>query len=100
MRKLAARWLRRLAQKLAPLPRVESETPLEFITTLELAEEIRRRTDRCILFWGRFVIRPSGRLDIDGEIAFRTNPEEAEATLGWVCHSILQHYANRNGESE
>jgi hypothetical protein len=65
-----ARFLRSLADAISR----PADNPLEFIATLELADEICRRSDEAFVFWGRFSKAPTPGETVDGhsETRFRT----------------------------
>lgn len=77
MRKRIALALRRLADRLDPLPKREPVTPLEFIPSEELATEIKRRNDTCIVFFAK-CSEAEGAFHMDGQVIWRMQPQQFE----------------------
>lgn len=51
MRKWIASWLMLWARKINP--DITVSFPMEFVSTVELADEIANRNDTAVIFWGR-----------------------------------------------
>lgn len=91
MRKIIANLLRRIANKISPEKSwcgLSTEiTPLEFMSTSELAEIIRSRNDCCILYWGRDT--KSGTLN--GEVYWRINADHLEPVMIDIANRIIKN---------
>lgn len=66
MRSAIANFLRRLADRLRPRPSSEQQTPVEFMTSQELFDELKKRNDICLLYLARVQNLEEGRVMIHG----------------------------------
>lgn len=98
IRQRLARRLRALAERLAPAKPAFAVEPapapapdLEFIETAELAAEIYRRNDVCLLAWGRrkaTTVEGVTKLGLDTQIAANLSPAEFHMYVPSIIHTI------------
>jgi hypothetical protein len=88
--KWVARLLRRIASFLDPQVRRDPLPPIEFIPSQELADEIRRRNDTCVLFWGK-ITEADESWNIRGQSSWSIKSGQVEPLMEALTDRILSN---------
>jgi hypothetical protein len=97
MKKRFANLLRRIAKQLDPLVRAEPVTPLEFISTHDLAKEICRRNDSTIVFWVRQRVPEGDERELLGHFYWRLQPCEVNTVFKDLYSKVTNNLQQREG---
>ena len=65
--------------------------PIEFIETKALAEEIQKRNDGCVIYWGRVTRKIKNRDVIDGHNLWRMKSGQFEQILKKIAKDIGEY---------
>lgn len=84
MKKKIAQLLRRIANKIDPVAKMDIVTPMEFTPTQDLADEIRNRNDVCILVWGK----RDNSFRLSGSSSWSGRPGEIAAMFEKITQDI------------
>lgn len=97
MRKRIAKIFRWIANQLDRQPKVDGHLPIEFIETRTLAEEIQRRNDVSVIYWGR--VSPKNQDAIDGHNLWRMKSSQFEQILKQIAKDIGEYLSISKAET-